>query len=460
MNNTIQYIPISELVLGDFHPHLETTNDNLANLKNSIKNYGILEPLIVRPKERKFEIILGNRRYKAAMSLGMEKVPAIITNIDDAKALEFVISENIQRRELSSKEEANLYSKALSSNNISKEQLSINLGIPIDRIESKLNLLNKNDNIILNNNYPKEQNNNIEDNSINNDIISLKELENEEIEREDFYMNNQNLNSIPNNEINQLNSQMQNQQPTFGGRFFPSLEDEPTNMNLGGQIDINPAPPTLEPLQSTTNFSSPENNNSQLENQNPTDINNILPNIDIPSNNINIIPSITNEPSNPTSNMSEIPATPPLMDPTTINIPPIPNITSNINPDGNSNSQTLITNIETPSAQPQSESLPEMPNLDSNPISQPTQTPINSIENSNPIIEDKNININNIPNLNSSNIGISTSNEEPLQESKNILPIINMIKNLTIGLNELGYKINVTENDSATSYNINIEVEK
>ena len=77
-----------------------------------------------------------------------------------------------------------------------------------------------------------------------------------------------------------------------------------------------------------------------------------------------------------------------------------------------------------------------------------------------PIIEDKNININNIPNLNSSNIGISTSNEEPLPESKNILPIINMIKNLTIGLNELGYKINVTENDSATSYNINIEVEK
>ena len=109
MDNVIQYIGLSELIPGEFHPHLETSNDNLENLTNSIKNYGILEPLIVRPKDKRFEIILGNRRYKAASSLGMEKVPVIILNIDDTKALELVISDNIQRKELSSKEEAYLY---------------------------------------------------------------------------------------------------------------------------------------------------------------------------------------------------------------------------------------------------------------------------------------------------------------------------------------------------------------
>ena len=143
MDNAIQYIGLSELIPGEFHPHLEYTNDNLDNLTNSIKKYGILEPLIVRPKEQKYEIILGNRRYNAAKNLGLQKVPAIILNVNDETALNIIISDNIQRKELSSKEEAYLYDKALSFPNTNKEKISINLGIPLDRITSKLNLLKK-----------------------------------------------------------------------------------------------------------------------------------------------------------------------------------------------------------------------------------------------------------------------------------------------------------------------------
>ena len=156
MNNVIQSIPLTLLITSELHPHLEFQADNLDNLVNSIKKYGIIEPLLVRPKDNKFEIILGNRRYNAAKQLGLDKVPVIITNINDEIALNMIISDNIQRKELTSKEEARLYDKALSFPNINKEQLSINLGIPLDRIASKLELLKKESPTIDNNKIENE----------------------------------------------------------------------------------------------------------------------------------------------------------------------------------------------------------------------------------------------------------------------------------------------------------------
>lgn len=241
MDDNIKYISITELIPGEFQSHVDDNYNDLDNLATSIKNHGIITPLVVRPKGIQYEIILGNRRYNSAKAIGMSKLPVIIQNITDEEAIEMIILDNIQRQELSSKEEALLYRKLLEYPNINKEKISISLGIPLDRINSKVELLNKNIKM------PKKNTNKIEsdvqqsilkDNSVNSDIISLSELNKEE-EREENIMNN-NQNNFINESNNNLNQPVQSQQavqePTFGGRFFPSLEDEPTNINLSSNF--------------------------------------------------------------------------------------------------------------------------------------------------------------------------------------------------------------------------------
>ena len=493
MDNVIQYIGLSELIPGEFHPHLETSNDNLENLTNSIKNYGILEPLIVRPKDKRFEIILGNRRYKAASSLGMEKVPVIILNIDDTKALELVISDNIQRKELSSKEEAYLYEKALSYPNTNKEKLSIDLGIPLDRITSKLNLLNKNKqneiNKVMQSNISTSSYN-TQNNSINNDIINLSELNQKETEREDFYMNNnqyENINMNNNNFSNQGTQQTSQPEPTFGGRFFPSLEDEPTNMNLNSNMNIQS--PTLtssgfnsSPLIDLTDLSSDKTQNPSVS-QDPTNQSISLPNLDnsspISLDQLNITPT-------------------PLPENQNINLSQPKEESLNINPISNqSNNQPIDLNQNINLSQPKEESLNinPIPNqLNNQPIdlnqnipSQPE--PVNNMLNNFNLgnskidvqqsIEPQTPNIPQMPNIeqitaenttnqeqfyqpNNTNPIPNATNLEPISNTpkKDIIPVANMIKNLAIGIGEFGYKINITENDSNNSYSITIEVEK
>lgn len=463
MDNVIQYIGLSELIPGEFHPHLETSNDNLENLTNSIKNYGILEPLIVRPKDKRFEIILGNRRYKAASSLGMEKVPVIILNIDDTKALELVISDNIQRKELSSKEEAYLYEKALSYPNTNKEKLSIDLGIPLDRITSKLNLLNKNKqneiNKVMQSNISTSSYN-TQNNSINNDIINLSELNQKEKEREDFNMNNnqyENINMNNNNFSNQGTQQTSQPEPTFGGRFFPSLEDEPTNMNLNSNMNIQS--PTLtssgfnsSPLIDLTDLSSDKTQNPSVS-QDPTNQSISLPNLDnsspISLDQLNITP--TPLPENQNINLSQ-----PKEE--SLNINPIPNQLNNQSIDLNQNIPSQPEPVNNmlnkfnlgnskidvqQSIEPQTPNIPQMPNIEQITAENPTnQEQFEQPNNTNPI-----------PNA---------TNLEPISNTpkKDIIPVANMIKNLAIGIGEFGYKINITENDSNNSYSITIEVEK
>ena len=174
MDNSIKYINIEDLIPGEFQAHFENTTDNLDNLANSIKKNGIIVPLVVREKQpQQYEIILGNRRYNAAKMAGLKQVPAIIIEANDEKALDIVISDNVQRRELTAKEEAYLYDKDLEYTN-NEKNLSDKLGIPIDRIISKLSFIRKNSdnkNSTPTNNNTNNINNNINDNISNNILI-------------------------------------------------------------------------------------------------------------------------------------------------------------------------------------------------------------------------------------------------------------------------------------------------
>ena len=508
MNEEIRYLQLSEIIPGEIHPHLETNNDNLQNMINSIKKYGIITPLLVRPKGNVYEIVLGNRRYKAAQELQLKQVPVVIKELDDKQALELVISDNIQRKELTTKEEALLYNQVLSNNNEKVEKISNDLGIPLDRIISKLNTLNKKEekNIV----DSKQNNNEIvtSSNSINNDIINLSELNKEELEREDNFMNN---NEMLNNQINQNNmlgqenlSSQNTSEPTFGGKFFPSLEDQPTNMNINTNI-LNDTNTTSAPVNSEPNINNGTNLidltdlsgisqsiNNEL-NQQPADTI-ATPNFDINQSLNNEILNTPSEAPNPNNNISDILQSVPTLDQ---NTPPQEapiidlNVPNNLNQQIDNNNITLNSSLTPPTSElPQEETK-----LDSLNLNQPTnidssmelnsQTPLPNLENSQQEqVSNISLDLNNQPNLDSlPNLNIEapivdnqaimsmpeTTNSIDIQqgqptsipqEEKNIMPVVNMIKNLAIGFESLGYNIKIEESDELNSYKIQIEVEK
>ena len=124
MEKDIQLIPIEDIIPNRFQPRLAFDEAGLTELSESIKQHGIIQPLVLRRLGDKFEIIAGERRYKAATMAGLQKVPAIISNIDDNKSAEVALVENIQRRNLTAIEEAKSYKSLLDRGYLTQEQLA------------------------------------------------------------------------------------------------------------------------------------------------------------------------------------------------------------------------------------------------------------------------------------------------------------------------------------------------
>ena len=142
MEAQIRMIPVEQIIPNRFQPRLEFDQEALNTLANSIKQHGIIQPLVLRRVADKFEIIAGERRFKAAQMCGMIQVPAIITDLDDNESAEVAIIENTQRRELSAIEEAQSYKKLLDRKYLTQEQLAQRLGTSQSNIANKLRLLN------------------------------------------------------------------------------------------------------------------------------------------------------------------------------------------------------------------------------------------------------------------------------------------------------------------------------
>ncbi len=134
-------IPIEDIIPNRFQPRLSFDEEGLKELANSIKEHGIIQPLVVRKLAEKYEIIAGERRYKAAKLAGLTQVPAIVTNMDDQRSAEAAIVENVQRRDLSAIEEAKSYQALLDKDNITQEQLARKMGLSQSAISNKLRLL-------------------------------------------------------------------------------------------------------------------------------------------------------------------------------------------------------------------------------------------------------------------------------------------------------------------------------
>ncbi len=140
LEKEIKEIFLDEIIPNRFQPRLNFDQKSLMELADSIKQHGIIQPLVVRKLGEKYEIIAGERRYKASQIIGLSKVPAIVVDLDDNKSAEVAIVENLHRKNMSALEEAKSYKKLL-QRGITQEQLGISLGKSQSYIANKLRLL-------------------------------------------------------------------------------------------------------------------------------------------------------------------------------------------------------------------------------------------------------------------------------------------------------------------------------
>lgn len=142
LESEILQVNIDDIIPNRFQPRLNFDEKALNELAASIKEHGIIQPLVLRKTGDKYEIIAGERRYKAACLAGLTQVPAIISNIDDNASAEVAVVENLQRKNLSAIEEAKSYEKLIKNNNLTQEQLAAKMGISQSAVANKLRLLN------------------------------------------------------------------------------------------------------------------------------------------------------------------------------------------------------------------------------------------------------------------------------------------------------------------------------
>lgn len=142
---TILQVPIEDIIPNRFQPRLSFDDESLKDLASSIKQHGIIQPLVLRRINDKYEIIAGERRFKAAKMAGLISVPAVISNLDDNASAEVAIVENIQRKDLTSIEEAKSYQALLDKGYMTQEELAKKMGLSQSAISNKLRLLTLDD---------------------------------------------------------------------------------------------------------------------------------------------------------------------------------------------------------------------------------------------------------------------------------------------------------------------------
>ncbi|MBA9028074.1 MULTISPECIES: nucleoid occlusion protein [Bacillaceae] len=141
-NEEIKQIAISDIVANRYQPRTVFNENKIAELAQTIHTHGIIQPIVVREYEQgKFEIIAGERRFRAMQKLGWESAPAIVKDFNDTETASVALIENLQREELTPIEEALAYGKLLELHQLTQEALAQRLGIGQSTVANKLRLL-------------------------------------------------------------------------------------------------------------------------------------------------------------------------------------------------------------------------------------------------------------------------------------------------------------------------------
>lgn len=134
-------LSISEIVRNPNQPRQTFDEDKLAELADSIRQNGVLQPILVRRKGQKYEIVAGERRYQASKLAGLKEIPAVVREIDDDKVFQLALIENLQRSDLSPIEEAKGYKQLLTSRSLTQEELAKILSKSRSAIANTLRLM-------------------------------------------------------------------------------------------------------------------------------------------------------------------------------------------------------------------------------------------------------------------------------------------------------------------------------
>jgi ParB family transcriptional regulator, chromosome partitioning protein len=144
-------ISLSEITPNKYQPRKNFDEENLIDLTNSIKERGVIQPIIVRKinsENSKYEIIAGERRWLAARKAGLHEIPVVVTEANDLKSLEFAIVENVQRHDLNPLEEAQGYKRLIDEFSYDQEKVSLFIGKSRSYITNSLRLLNLPDEVL------------------------------------------------------------------------------------------------------------------------------------------------------------------------------------------------------------------------------------------------------------------------------------------------------------------------
>ncbi len=144
---SVSYIKTELVRDNSLQPRTNYNDEKLESLKKSIKEKGVLQPILIRQKNDFYEVVAGERRLRAARALGFAEVPAIIKNVNDQEALVLALVENIQREELNPIEEAEAYKKLINEFNFTQEAVANSVGKDRTTVANLMRLLNLSDEI-------------------------------------------------------------------------------------------------------------------------------------------------------------------------------------------------------------------------------------------------------------------------------------------------------------------------
>ena len=137
----VDYIPVKELIPNSTQPRKHFDPERLKALEESIKEHGILQPIIVRPKGGQYEIVAGERRWRASVEAGLASVPCIVRELDDRENMLMALIENMQREDLDPIEEAEAFSEMSGAYGLTHEDISRTVGRSRPYITNSLRLL-------------------------------------------------------------------------------------------------------------------------------------------------------------------------------------------------------------------------------------------------------------------------------------------------------------------------------
>ena len=134
-------VPVGKILPGAMQPRNGMDDDSLNELAESIRENGIMQPLVVRPREGGYELIAGERRWRAAQMAGLARVPIVIRDVDDRTALELALVENLQRENLDPIEEARGYAQLMEQFDLKQEEVAVKVGKNRATVANSLRLI-------------------------------------------------------------------------------------------------------------------------------------------------------------------------------------------------------------------------------------------------------------------------------------------------------------------------------